>query len=386
MNSKEYAEIRRRLNPEKNNIDVIRGCYVNEKREIVTTFSHSLLTLPQGEAEKYLSIFRKTITGTPGKNLIDIAFRPDQVLDGDQHALLTALKNTALKVDQAVEKFFQRVADALDLEGNYLILLMYDAYDLPFHPTGEEDDGRGSENVFSYILCSVCPVKLSKGGLCYCPEDRDFHDREADNMVGAPELGFMFPAFDDRAANIYGAEYYTRDTSASHDDFIAAVFDANPPMPAAVQKETFQTLLGDALEDDCSLDVVQAVRQQICDRIEEKKADKSIDQPMVSKREMSAVLTDCGVPEARVQAFEQGYDDQFGTGIDLRAVNIVEPKRFEVRTPDVVVKVNPDRSDLVETRVIDGMKYILIRADEGVEVNGVNIAIASEADEPDAPF
>ena len=142
MNSKEYAEIRRRLNPEKNNIDVIRGCYVNEKREIVTTFSHSLLTLPQGEAEKYLSIFRKTITGTPGKNLIDIAFRPDQVLDGDQHALLTALKNTALKVDQAVEKFFQRVADALDLEGNYLILLMYDAYDLPFHPTGEEDDGR----------------------------------------------------------------------------------------------------------------------------------------------------------------------------------------------------------------------------------------------------
>lgn len=385
MNSKEYAEIRRRLNPDKNNIDVIRGCYVNEKREIVTTFSHSLLTLPQGEAEKYLSLFRRTLTGTPGKNLVDIAFRPDQVLNGDQHALLTALKNTALKVDQAVDKFYRRVADALDLEGNYLILLMYDAYDLPFHARDGEDGGE-SENVFSYILCSVCPVKLSRGGLCYCPQDRDFHDREEENVVCAPELGFMFPAFDDRAANIYGAEYYTRDTAAGHDDFIAAVFDANPPMPAAAQKEAFQALLGDALEEDCSLDVVQAVRRQICDRIEEKKQEKSAEQPMVSKREMSSVLTECGVPEARVQAFEQGYDDQFGTGIDLRAVNIVEPKRFEVRTPDVVVKVNPERSDLLETRVIDGMKYILIRADGGVEVNGVNIAIASDADEPDAPF
>ena len=44
-------------------------------------------------------------------------------------------------------------------------------------------------------------------------------------------------------------------------------------------------------------------------------------------------------------------------------------------TPDVVVQVNPERSDLIETRVIDGFRYILIRAEEGVEVNGVNIAI-----------
>jgi len=96
------------------------------------------------------------------------------------------------------------------------------------------------------------------------------------------------------------------------------------------------------------------------------------------------MLESCGVPEEKVIAFETRYDEQFGLGTPLKAANIVEPRKFEVRTPDVVVQVNPLRSDLVETRVIDGLKYILIRADEGVEVNGVNISIAGQAASTDA--
>ena len=34
-----------------------------------------------------------------------------------------------------------------------------------------------------------------------------------------------------------------------------------------------------------------------------------------------------------------------------------------------------DKRDLVETRVLGGAKYILIRAEEGVEVNGVPVEI-----------
>ena len=102
------------------------------------------------------------------------------------------------------------------------------------------------------------------------------------------------------------------------------------------------------------------------------------------------MLESCGVPDEKLAAFEEKYDAQFGQGMELRAVNIAEPKKFEVRTPDVVVQVNPERSDLIETRVIDGFRYILIRADEGVEVNGVNISIAGapapEAAGEDAPF
>ena len=53
----------------------------------------------------------------------------------------------------------------------------------------------------------------------------------------------------------------------------------------------------------------------------------------------------------------------------------METRKFEVTTPDVTIRVNPACSDLIETRVIDGVRYILIRADDGVAVNGVPIRI-----------
>lgn len=389
MNRQDISEIRRRLNPDKNSIDCIRGCYVDEKGDIISAFSHSLLTLPQEEAEKYLAIFRRALSGLPGRNLVEIPFRPDQVMDGEEHRLLTALNRTALKVDQAVERFFQKIIDALELEGNYLILLMHDAYDVPFRAKDEFKVDDASEEVFQYIVCAVCPVKQTRPALCYCAEDRGFHDRDLDWVVSVPELGFMFPAYEDRAANIYSALYFTRDAAESHDEFVDAVFGSSAPMPAVAQKEAFEALLGDALEEDCSLEVVQTVHEQLRDRIEERKGDRTAEPATVSKREVRSILESCGVSDAHVAAFEEKYDEEFGPAVDLSAQNIVNVKQFELRTPDVMIRVNPERSDLVQTRMIDGSRYILIRADEGVEVNGVNISIGDlgeDISEDAAPF
>ncbi|MBQ9951046.1 MAG: DUF4317 domain-containing protein [Clostridia bacterium] len=377
MNRKEISEIRRRFNMEKNAISCIRGCYVNEKREIVSMFNRPLMNFPQEEAEKYLAIFRRTLSGIPGKNLVNMTFRPDQVMEGEEHRLLSALRNTALKVEEGVQTFYQRVIESLEMEGNYLILMLHDAYDVPFQTKDDLKVDDASEEVFDYIMCAICPVKLTKPALSYFPEDNDFHTRDLDWVVAAPELGFMFPTFDDRAANIYNALYFTRDTETMHREFIDGVFNTDSPMPADEQKETFQMLLEDTLGDELSLEVVQTVHEQIRDMIEEQKSDKEAEPLVVSKREVSNMLQSCGVSEEHVAAFEQKYDEDFGATIDLGAHNIVNEKKFEVRTPDVVIQVNPERSDLVETRVIDGFRYILIRADEGVAVNGVNINIAS---------
>ena len=323
--------------------------------------------------------------------MVDIQFRPDQVADSEQHRLLTALRNTNLKVDQAVERFFQSVIGSLKMEGNYLILLMHDTYDIPFKARDEYKSDDYSEEQFPYILCAICPVKLTRPALCYCSEDKGFHERELDWVVSSPELGFMFPAYEDGGANIYSALYYTRDAAENHEEFVDAIFDNKPPMPADTQKEIFETILGDTLAEECSLEVVQSVHEEIRERIEEKKADKTSEPPTISKREVSNLLQNCGVSEDRVQAFEEKYDEEFGPAADLSAQNIVNVKQFQIKTPDVVVKVNPDRSDLVESRVIDGFRYILIRADEGVEVNGVNISIADLGEDitgetDDAPF
>lgn len=387
MNRKEIAEIRRRLSPDRNAVTRVRGCYVNEKREVVAEFSRSLLSFPQEEQEKYLAIFKRTLAGVPGKNLIDIQFRADQVMQDEAHGLLMGLRNTALSVDEGAEALCGRIIDSLQLEGNYLILMMHDAYDVPFRHADEHKVDVVSEEVFSYILVSICPVKPTKPALSYCSDDNAFHSRELDWVVSAPELGFMFPTFDDRAANIYSALYFTRDAADVHEEFIDAVFHADAPMPAAEQREAFQAVLEDALDEDLSFEVAQTVHERFREMIEEHRRDKAAEPLTVSKREVSGMLESCGVPDEKLSAFEEKYDAEFGQGMALRAVNLAEPRKFEVRTPDVVVHVNPERSDLIETRVIDGFKYILIRADEGVEVNGVNIAIAArEAAGDDAPL
>ena len=375
MNEKEIAEIRRRFRPDKSNISRIRGCYVNNQREIVSEFNQSLALMPQQESEELLAILKKTLSGTVGKNLIDIEFSTQQVLEGEEHKLLMALRNSSLDDNNAVQEFYKRIIQTLNLEGNYLILLAFDKYDVPcYTKDGEKQDD--SSEVFSYFLCSICPVKLTNPVLGYYVSENAFRNITADWIVSAPTLGFLFPAFNDRSANIYNAVYYSHDIAENHKEFVDTVFKSEIPMPAAVQKETFQSILGDAIAEDCNFDVVQMVHEQLSEMIEEHKANKEEAPLVISKKTVKGVLESCGVSESRVTAFDEKYDTEFGVDTEISPRNIIDTKQFEVCTPDVTIRVNPERSDLVETRIIDGTKYILIRAEEGVEVNGVTIHIS----------
>lgn len=375
MNEKEISEIRRRFRQDKSNITHIRGCFVNEKREIVSEFDQSLALMSQEESEKFLAIIKRTLSGTLGKNLIDISFATQQVVDGKEHKLLMELRNSSLKNEDAVHTFFQNVIQTIIMEGNYLILLTHDTYDVPYRSKDGEKQNNASSEVFSYILCSVCPIKPTRPALSYYIAENEFHNRKADWIVSPPELGFMFPAFDDRSANIYNALYYSRDIKENHAEFVDAVFKTDIPIPAAEQKEIFQSMLGDTLSDDCNYEVMQSVHGQLCEMIEEHKTNKEVDPLTISKSTVKSVLKSCGVSDSNVSAFDEKFDAEFGEDANISPRNIIDTKKFEVSSPDVKIQVNPERSDLLETRMIDGAKYILIRVEEGIEVNGVNIHI-----------
>ena len=376
MNEKEIAELRRHIRPDRSSITHVRGCYVNESREIIAQFDQSLALMTQEEADKFLALLRKTLSGTVGKNLIDIAFETRQVVDSDEHRLLMALRNSKLQDEGAVQELFRRCISTLEMEGNYLLLLASDAYDVPFKSgDGEKQADAGSGEVFNYILCCACPVKLTKPALSYQVQSNEFRERQMDYLVSAPEVGFLFPAFDERSTNLYNALYYTKDTAISRSEFVDMLFRTPAPMPAAEQKETFQNVLGEALGDECSYEVVQSVHQQLRGLVQEHKENHETEPLKISRKTVSQVLSGCGVSERRAQEFASRYDEAFGDDADLSPVNLVDLKQVEMKTPDVTIKVNPERADLIKTEMINGFKYILIRADEGVEVNGVNITI-----------
>ena len=232
-----------------------------------------------------------------------------------------------------------------------------------------------SENIYNYVLCTVCPVKQTKPVLGYDVPENTFHNRDIDWIVSAPQLGFLFPSFTDRSADIYSAMYYCRSASESYDEFIDAVFNREAPMPAEEQKTTFGTILGDALNDACSLDVVQTVHSRLCGMIEEHKASKDPEPLTITGRTMKTMLTACGVPGEKAEKFEEACAEQFGADAALSPRNLVETKKFEIKTPEVQIRVDPEYSEWIETRYIDGAPYILIPAGAGVQVNGVPIAI-----------
>lgn len=375
MNEKEIGEIRRRLRPEKNTVSHICGCYVNEKREVISMFDQPVLRMSAEETEAYLALFKRSLSGTVGKNLIGVEFATRQVAEGDEHKLLMALRDSDLHDIDAVKAFYDRVIQNLTIEGNYVILLAHDTYDVPYRAKDGERMDDASSEVYSYIVCSICPVKGVKPALSYDFDDSIFHNRDGGWVVSAPALGFLFPAFDNRATNLYNALYYCHDVKENHREFADAVFHAEIPMPAAAQKETFQSVLEETLAEECNYDVVQGVSDQMTRRIEEHQENKDSDPPTVTVREMRAALESCGVSPERAEAFEDRCGESFGADAAISPQNLVDTKQMEIRTPDVVIKVSPERSDLIETRVINGTKYILICAEEGVEVNGVNIRI-----------
>ena len=375
MNNKEIGEIRRRLRREKSNITAIYGCYVNDNNEIITEFRQSTGIMPENEADKYYALLRRSLSGSIGKNLIDITFKTSQVAGSPEHQLLMDLRKTQLKDDELRETFYKKVIESVSLEGNYLILLGCDSYDVPFKSKDDELQRDSSEETYTYIICAICPVKQTKANLHYVAEEKIFHDGAMAQMVSAPELGFLFPAFDNRATNIYNALYYTHNTKAGQDAFVEAVFNTPVPQPAAEQKKSFEALLTTSLGEECSMDVVQTVHEQICQRIEMHKEAKVPDPLLISKEEVKEVLATSGVSPDKLAKFSVDYDEVFGFEADLHPKNIIDDKHFEVKTPDVVIKVDPTRTDLIETRVIGGVKYIMICADEDIEVNGVNIHV-----------
>ncbi|MCI5537241.1 MAG: DUF4317 domain-containing protein [Oscillospiraceae bacterium] len=374
MNEKETGEIRRRIKLGKCAVNYIYGCFVNEKKEVVSSFRQSLGLMDNDDADNLLSIIRKTLSGTLGKNLIDLPYKNQQVVDSDEHRLMSALRTQAPESEEAINIFFNATASTLAMGNNYLILLIQDSYDVPQYGS-DESRIEDSSSVYNYCLCAVCPVKQSKQALGFVAHENAFKTLAANQLISPPEIGFLFPTFDDRTANIYDILYYTKNTADNHPEFIENILRTEVPMPAEEQKEVFNSIIEETLSEDCNLEVAVNVRDVLCEKIEEHKQQKDEDPPVITKKSVSNILTNCGVNEERVKSFEDKFDESFGENAELSPQNFVNTKELSVSTPDVSIKINSDRSDLLETRVIDGKKYIMIRAESNVEVNGITVII-----------
>jgi len=369
MNKKEVTEIKKQFTPNNCAITRICGCYVDGEKDKKATFKDAFLSLPEEEMFKYFDLFRKALSGTVGKNLLNMEFPLATENEGGTQEALLKLRDSRLTDDHLLDEFYTRVIDSYDYAENYLILLVHAVYDIP----GKSSDGSemfdASDEVYDYIHCIFCPVKLSKPALSYYADENIFHERIRDWIVEMPDAGFLFPAFNDRSSDIHSLLYYSKNAENLDNGLTDNLLGCVPPLTAGNQKEAFKILIEETLADTCSYDVVKNIHENLNELIEQH-ADNP--EPLeLDKAEVKYLFQKSGVEDEQMETFDEQFDAAAGEHTTLLAGNVASTKKFEIKTAEITISVNPEFADLVETRVIDGRTCIVIGVDDHVEINGI---------------
>ena len=380
MNKKEILEIRKQFTPKNCAITRICGCYVDHEKNKKMESKEAFLSLPEEEAFKYFDIFKKTLSGTVGKNMLNMEFPLDAEMPGGTQEFLLKLRASKLEDDMLLEEFYDKVIATYEYAENYYIILIHAMYDIPGKTSDDLEMFDASDEVYEYLLMSICPVSLSKAGLCYNAEDNRIEDRIRDWIVDMPDKGLLLPAFNDRSTDLHSMLYYTKKSSDLQPEMIDQLLGARIPMSADDQKESFQMIIEDTLGEDGDYETVRNIHETLNDLIEEHKEEP--DPLALDKTEMKKVFEQSGVDAVKMENFERNFEENAGEKATLLASNIAETKKFNIETPDVVIKVNPDRVDLIETRIIDGRQCIVIPVDDHIEVNGINVRTISRKSGP----
>ncbi len=383
----------------------LTGCYVNGEKQKVKTFSEHFYDIPEEEMHKYLEVFRKTLSGTPGKNLLDMSF-VDQSEDESSmgKSLLKKMLRSKLEDNLALDTFYDMVIENHNYVGNYLILLIFQSYDVPGITTDGVELEDASDEIYSYILCSICPMKLTKPGLGFDDDLGEIHTLKQLFAVELPENGFLYPAFNDRSTDDTELLYFCKKADILQDALLEKVLGVPTTLPAKQQKEGFTEFVSDVLGDEADFETVLSIHENLKDTVHEIKAESAGNAVFFDKDTMRGVFERSGVSEERLEQFDRRFDEQFdmerihskqneSVKIDdesdyspardyvptlqveekLFADNVAPTRSLEVRNKNMVLRVNTNHTDIIEARIIDGRKCLVIEVTDDLTVNGVPV-------------
>ncbi|MDO5516034.1 MAG: DUF4317 domain-containing protein, partial [Clostridium sp.] len=295
---------------------------------IILKFNETFLNLEEDEFFKYLEIAKKTLSGTIGNNLLNLEFPFDAEEEGGRQYDLMKLKRSALKDESLLDDFYANIIDNYDYEGNYLILLFHDAYDV-ITKTTDNSKLDESEEVYEYILCSICPVSLSKPGLSYLPDEDRIGARQRDWVVEMPANGFIFPAFIDRGSDIHSVIYYTKNAKDTHPELMEGSLGCESKQTAAEQKDVFTNIIKNAVgsDDEKSEDLIMEIQDTLNTMVDDHTTmnGKDAEPKVLTNNVISDLLIESGVPEEISVKIEQSYTEEFGEAPPV-ADNLIDSK------------------------------------------------------------
>lgn len=416
LQNKDILELKRRFKKEACTFTRMCGCYVDANKNKVVELNETFLNLEDEEFYKYLEIAKKALSGTIGNNLLELSFSKEEEEPGGKQQYLLGLRESGLRNPELLSHLYDMIIENYDYVGNYLILLFHDAYDV-ITKTNDDLKLDESEEVYTYLLCAICPVNLSKPGLGYREAENRIGIRIQDWVVGVPDVGFLYPSFIERSTDIHTLTYYVRDAKDSHADFIQAALGCEAKRTATEEKDTFHAMVKRAIAPiiEKSDDVLLEIQENLNTLVEEKEAeleDLVIGEPeefTLTPEIIKEVLTQSEIPDATVMQIQDHFVEEFQDAPpavkhlvdekaieknqkakkelmlleevaslreELKAKNDVQNENPE-NPSDVVLRMNPEKADQIKTETIDGQKYIMIPLEENdqIHLNGVETTL-----------
>lgn len=435
MRKKDILELKKRFKKDHCTFTKMCGCYVNGEKNILLKFRETFLNLEEDDYFKYLEIAKKVLSGTIENNILELNFELNEEHVNEKQLEFMKLKNSQLKDDLLLDDFYNSIINNYDYEGNFLILIFHDAYDI-ITKTKDNTKLDESEEVYEYILCAICPVELSKAGLRYFEEENSIKSRTRDWVVEAPSNGFVFPAFINRTTDVNSIMYYTKNAKDTHPELMENVLGCPSKQTNTEKKETFNDILRDALGPDekKSDHFFMEIQESLNNKIEEHNIihEDSETPIFLTDEVIQDILNESGVPDEITTKIEKSYAESFGDAppvadilIDNKAlaakaqkkkeemlekqVRILENKLERVTQDnslnteaaveidsnnlieenenntfnnnlsevdnnyDIVLQVKPEKVSKIKSEIINGQKCIIIPVDEDehTNVNGV---------------
>lgn len=349
MKKSDMRELRKVVKSENSVVEKVWCCYVDSENNVFYEKLRRLSDMEEAERGRHKDILTGVLPTAIGKRVFP-AWLEQQNQD------LIALKG----MDWSDKEIFQAFRDVL-LE-NYSHLDPYYAvaarvvYDVPTKTKDKAYTGE-SEDVYTAMIFAICPAKLSGAELGV--KDESVVELERRWVVKRPELGFLYPSFDERGENRNEVALFGKDPAS--ENLITTLFQMKEQdLPASLeeQQERFEALMSDL---DVDMETANTLTKAIAESSAEDKDTDEIDKATIRRCASNAGID--------ITDFDEYYEDNIGTTKLTEAA--LCGKSVTIETGDFKLSIPTEKSDLIVTKKIDGVNCILVPVDGDIVVNGV---------------
>lgn len=327
MVQKEVLELKRRFKKDRATFPRICGVYVDSNKQKQAAMNKQFLNLDEGVMHKYLEIANKTLSGKVGDALLNVDVHGGSKEQEDMAKLLMGIKDCNLEDDGLLNTFYDRVIDTYDSVEPYYIILFYDAYDVTTK-TSDNEKLDESEIVYEYILCCICPVKLSKPGLSYHEKEDEVDLRERDWVVQMPDAGFLYPSFTDRCPDINECLFYNRKPKEAAHDFMNDLLCCSTDLTSSEKKNIFDQILESVAEKESNMEEkIYHMHEELQAIADEKESNDHADDPITSE-DIKEAAKEAGFNEANADLMAKRYQSDLSK-TNATAENLVDKKLLD---------------------------------------------------------